>query len=189
MRWTWIRSIGIIALVAGLWFADYDLWVKPATAAAPVKEDPLLGVTQNWDKVLSAAQRFTVLSAFNNAAVRDNETGLVWEQAPVGGPTTWAIARVVCLSKTSGGRKGWRLPSVHEMASLIDATLPIPTLPTGHPFTINLSSSYWSATLSADNSAAAWHVQFSNGLVSNVDRTNDSFFVWCVRGEMNADAY
>jgi hypothetical protein len=145
--------------------------------------------TQNWDTLLPADQRFTVLATLNNEAVRDNETGLVWEKIPAGGPTTWAIARGACLSKTEGGRKGWQLPSVHEMASLIDATQPIPTLPTGHPFTINLSSSYWSATLSADNSAAAWHVQFSNGLVSNLDRTADSFYVWCVRGHANADTY
>jgi hypothetical protein len=141
-------------------------------AAPPLKEDPLVGVTQNWDKIITGGTRFTVLAAFNNQAVRDNETGLVWEQAPAGGSSTWAVARVVCLNKTVGGRKGWRLPSVHELASLIDATQPIPTLPTGHPFDLNLSSSYWSATLSTDNPAAARHVQPSNGLVSNFDRTS-----------------
>ena len=98
-----------------------------------VKEDPHAGLTQNWDKVLSGAQRFTILDAFNSQAVRDNETGLVWEKAPIGGPTSWAIARVACLNKTVGGRKGWRLPSVHELASLIDANQPIPTLPTDNP--------------------------------------------------------
>jgi hypothetical protein len=145
---------------------------------------------KSWSNIIpNANRRFIELADFNNQAVLDRETGLVWEKIPAGGPTTWAIARVVCLSKTVGGRKSWRLPSVHEMASLIDATQSIPTLPIGHPFTINLSSSYWSATLSADNSTAAWHVQFSNGLVSNLDRTSDSFYVWCVRGPVNADTY
>src|SRR6476469_8541244 len=87
------------------------------------------------------------------------------------------------------GRKSWRLPSVHELASLIDATQPVPTLPPGNPFVLDLSSSYWTATLSADNPLAAWHVQPSNGLVSNIDRTSVSFLVWCVRGEANADTY
>jgi len=159
------------------------------SAAPPSKEDPHAGLTQNWDKVLPAPQRFAVLDSFNGQAVRDNETGLVWEKSPIGGPTTWAIARVVCLNKTVGGRKGWRLPSVHELASLIDATQAIPSLPAGNPFVVNLSSSYWTATLSADNLVAAWHVQPSNGLVSNIDRTLDGFYVWCVRGEANADTY
>jgi hypothetical protein len=145
-------------------------------------------LTQNWDKRLSSTTRFTILADFDGQAVRDNETGLVWEKAPSGGPTGWAIARVVCLAKTTGGRKAWRLPSVHELASLIDATQPVPTLQPGHPFTVNLSSSYWTATLSADNPTAAWHVQPSNGLVSNIDRTT-SFLVWCVRSEANTDTY
>ena len=56
-------------------------------------------------------------------------TGLVWERTATGGPATWVVARVVCLGKTVGGRKAWRLPSVHELADLIDATQSIPTLP------------------------------------------------------------
>jgi hypothetical protein len=40
-----------------------------------VKENALAGVTQNWDKNLPSASRFTVLPSFNNEAVRDNNTG------------------------------------------------------------------------------------------------------------------
>jgi hypothetical protein len=49
-----------------------------------VKDDALTGVTQNWDKNLPSASRFTVLANFGGAAVRDNNTGLVWEQAADG---------------------------------------------------------------------------------------------------------
>jgi hypothetical protein len=38
----------------------------------------------NWDKNLPSASRFTILHDFNNEAVRDNETGLVWERSPIG---------------------------------------------------------------------------------------------------------
>lgn len=163
--------------------------VERAFAAPPNKNGNAAGTTtQNWDTVLPGDQRFTVLPAFNNEAVRDNETGLVWERTATT-RTTWAVARVVCLGRIVGGRKSWRLPSVHELASLIDATQSIPALPIGHPFNVDLSSSYWSATLSADNPVAAWHVQPSNGLVSNFDRTSDAFSVWCVRGQANADTY
>jgi hypothetical protein len=160
-----------------------------ANAAKPGSNPDLSTTTQNWDNKLPNDSRFTVLADFSSQAVRDNETGLVWEQTPTGGPATWAVARVVCLNKTVGGRKGWRLPSVHELASLIDATQTPPTLPVGNPFILDLSSSYWSATLSADNPAAAWHVQPSNGLVSNIDRSSVSFLVWCVRSGANTDTY
>jgi hypothetical protein len=104
------------------------VWAAPKDKGTPSSAT----TTQNWDTVMPPEQRFTVLGGFNNQAVRDNETGLVCELAPVGGPTTWAVARVVCLNKTVGARKGWRLPSVHELASLIDATQPIPTFPVGN---------------------------------------------------------
>ena len=45
MQSKWIRRIGIVALVGGLWFVSDGLGVTPA-AAPPVKEDALAGVTQ-----------------------------------------------------------------------------------------------------------------------------------------------
>ena len=78
MQGTYVRKILIIALVVGLWLADYGLM---AIAAPPVKEDQISGLTQNWDKNLQVPLGLRS-SAFNNQAVRDNDTGLVWEQSP-----------------------------------------------------------------------------------------------------------
>src|ERR1700752_2287645 len=47
--------------------------------------------TLRWDTVKPAATRFVVLSEFANAAVRDNETGLVWELSPASTLYTWNI--------------------------------------------------------------------------------------------------
>ena len=90
----------------------------------------------NWDRNLPSASRFTILSEFNNEAVLDNNTGLVWEKSPQGLSSSWDQARFTCINKTVGGQKGWRLPSVPELASLIDPSVvpPGPTLPPGHPF-------------------------------------------------------
>ena len=89
--------------------------------------------TLRWDQVLPAADRFNVLAAFNNKAVLDKETGLVWERSPLTGTTTQSVARGNCTNHTTGGRKGWRLPSVHELASLVDPSMvaPGPMLPRG----------------------------------------------------------
>lgn len=115
------------ATVLGGWLlANYGPGVTPAVAAPPIKEDPLAGVTQNWDKNLPAAQRFAVLSAFGGDAVRDNETGLVWERSPLITTHVWGVACFGCADRTAGGRKGWRLPSFAELASLIDPNAPAP---------------------------------------------------------------
>ena len=71
--------------------------VTPAWADTPLI---LPSVTQNWDKNLPSTSRFTVLAKFNNQAVRGNNTGLVWEQAPNGTPPrSWNDAVRYCLNK------------------------------------------------------------------------------------------
>ena len=109
MQSTWIRMIGIVSLC----LAAYGLGGVPfATAAKPVADDPHAGLPQNWDQTLPAATRFVVLSDFANAAVRDNETGLVWEKSPEATDATWTDAALICVNKKLGDRKGWRL-AVH----------------------------------------------------------------------------
>jgi hypothetical protein len=149
--------------------------------------------TQNWDHTMAAGSRFVLLTDFGNTAVRDNETGLVWEQSPDPTPVLWTDALLICATKNVGNRKGWRVPSIPELASLVDPSVasPGPTLPAGHPFSNVQSSSakgYWSATSMTANSALAWHVFFDNGAVTGNAKTV-SDYVWCVRGPMNADAY
>jgi hypothetical protein len=142
--------------------------------------------TLRWDQNLPAATRFVILAAFNSDAVLDKETGLVWEKAPQTETATWNSARFACTGNTTGGRKGWRLPSVHELNSLVDPSVafPGPTLPPGHPFLIVQSALYWSATTLAEDPRYACFVDFGSGGVSTLFKSR-SFRVWCVRGGHN----
>ena len=107
----------------------------PVHATKPGETVDHSNLTQNWDKVIIAG-RFSVLADFNNLAVRDNETGLVWEKSPSLSPAAdWVQAAGNCVNKSIANRKGWRLPSVAELGSLIDISQSNPTLPAGHPFT------------------------------------------------------
>src|SRR5205807_1369275 len=118
--------------------------VTPGPAQAANSNGPYYA-TPSWDQKLqcdtqATCPRFIVLSNWidashpsGGAAVLDRETGLVWEQSPANSHT-WQNARYQCTNLTTGGRKGWRLPSVHELASLIDPNQSSPTLPPGHPF-------------------------------------------------------
>ncbi len=122
----------------------------------------------------------------------DRETGLVWEQALRATTHGWLQARVTCTNQTTGNRKGWWLPSVHELASLVDTANLNPSLPTGHPFT-NVQSAvqsagYWSATTVADLTTFAWDVHFNFGNERNTEKAIVGH-VWCVRGAMNVEVY
>ncbi|MBI4738702.1 DUF1566 domain-containing protein [Candidatus Woesearchaeota archaeon] len=90
--------------------------------------------------------------------------------------------------KTVGGRKGWRLPTVEELASLVDPTQSNPSLPSGHPFTNVQSGDYWSSTTSVFNASDTLDVYFGNGVVFVDGVKSGTFYVWCVRGGHGHDA-
>jgi hypothetical protein len=108
---------------------------------------------RSWDRKYElASERFQVLAAFNNQAVLDKETQLVWERSPV----SWvadANTYWTCGSRQTGGRMGWRLPTVAELSSLVG-----PrdgggmALQPGHPFVIGqgnltISKRFWTITV------------------------------------------
>ena len=175
MRTTCLVLLGFLCLLyAGLQVAD----------AAP-KGPPQGTETQNWDNNLPSASRFTLLSAFGGAAVRDNNTGLVWEQTADGTTRTQPQATNYCANKAVGGTVGWRLPSVVELNSVRDPSLPnfVPLVFSGVQGNI-----FWSATTNAAIPAQAYTVSFSNGDIQSFVKGTSSW-VWCVRGPMNANQY
>lgn len=149
-----------------------------ATAAGPYYANP------SWDQQLPPSTRFIVLSNWSSAAVLDRETGLVWEQSPSTFAVSWFVASSNCIDLNAGGRKGWRLPTIQELMSLIDRSS-FPALPSGHPFS-NVQGSYWSATTLAKDAAAAWAVFFDSGDLFRSDKNANDFF-WCVRGGQGVD--
>jgi len=178
-RFTAVHS-SLIASLASVLFA--------AVAVA----DP--GTT--WDKKFGAT-RFRVLSQFNDEAVLDRETGRVWERSPAPFPTSWLNALIKCYQKEDGGRRGWRLPTIEELASLVDTSQPAPTLPLGHPFenvrsappsSSHPADGYWSATTFAAplDPSFGWFVSFRDGFPDAWDKLSRKFY-WCVRGGQGID--
>lgn len=174
--------VSIMVLSAGLL-----LMASPGGTAPPfATPSELTGVTQNWDKNLPSASRFTVLPSFNNAAVRDNNTGLVWERAPDATQRTWSASTSYCVNKSVGGTFGWRLPSVIELKSVEDPSLAAPFVPTSI-FT-GVPSGSWSATTVADSPTLAWSVHLLSGEMVPTQKTGSSY-AWCVRGPMQESSY
>lgn len=162
-------------------------------AAPPGHQEIADQLLPAWSQTLPAADRFVLV--MDGAAVLDRETGVVWEQAPDSESAfdrqTWYGARAFCNQRLVGNRKGWRLPTVQELASLVDPTQ-FPALPAGHPFTIAVQPepfNYWSSTTQIEEPSRAWFVNFGNvtpGFVFTFDKVPgdpaNNFFVWCVRG-------
>jgi len=186
MRPTLIYGLGL--LVVEILMLSARTATAQTTAVGPYYAPP------SWDQklqcdTLATCPRFVVLSNWNSEAVLDRETGLVWERSPSATRRSWLIAQVVCNVLFKGNRLGWRLPTVQELASLIDRTQQIPALPAGHPFTGVESSdndNYWSAT-TADFNLRAWSVTFADGEPHFDLLKSLSSFVWCVRGGHGSD--
>ena len=143
----------------------------------------------SWDQKLPPTTRFILLSNWNNEAVLDRETGLVWERTPAGSISDWFVANALCLFKTTGGRMGWQLPTIQQLSSLIDPSVPAPgpRLPAGHPFLDADGPAYWSSTSQAPSGAAAWIMDFSSGFPSGINKGTNFRSAWCVRGGQSAD--
>jgi len=140
----------------------------------------------SWSQKLPASTRFIVLSDWGGTAVLDRETGLVWEQSPSTNFDTWYNQSLHCINLNTGGRRGWRLPTIQELLSLVDESQSSPALPSGHPFNVQ-SSDYWSATTFDQVTSLAWFVFLSTGGVLQDGKLTGSMLAWCVRGGPGVD--
>ena len=70
-------------------------WQLPVGAQVSTTAPGPYYATPSWDQKLTI-NRFVVLSNWNNEAVLDRETGIVWEQSPDGTQRTWHDARKRC---------------------------------------------------------------------------------------------
>ena len=128
----------------------------------------------------SDSPRFTL--KFNGEGVKDNQTGLIWEQEPDRIHDVWDASVARCRTKEVGGEKGWRAPSIDELKTLIDTSQRDPALPAGHPFSNIKSEIYWTATPHPSDDIVAWQVSFFSG-EPVTDQKSGTRRLWCVLGE------
>jgi len=200
MKYKLLSVLGFIALG---WAVFAATSAEATTAAGPYYAPPA------WDQTLqcdtqATCPRFIALSNFtetkldpdrhkiivSGVAVLDRETGLVWEQSPGTDISDWLDAQRRCNSLATGGRLGWRLPTIAELGSLVDPNVSTgPLLPAGHPFSNVQSSVYWSASTDAGNNIAVWVMDFDRGSVDPMVKVGGTGYVWCVRGGQGIDPH
>jgi len=151
--------------------------LEPSAPPGPTMRT--LDQVRAWIKV-DPATRFV---DNGDGTVLDRETGLTWtKNASIIGTHTWDNALYYAYaSLTVGNRMGWRLPTVDELASLIDSSQSNPALPIGHPF-INVQFYYWSSTSYASNPAYAFGVGMYSGGYVTYNYKSSAYYVWPVRG-------
>jgi hypothetical protein len=146
----------------------------------------------SWNQTLRAAKRFVLampIDGFGLQAVLDLETGLVWQRTPHEPRAfEWLDARRLCRTENTGGRQGWRLPSVEELSSLLDLASSDPGLPSGHPFDLRETTPvFWSASVDDFDASQAYAVMFVGETPTTVPGVrvfpkNFKLRAWCVRG-------
>ena len=134
--------------------------------------------------------RFAICSGATSSsaddAVLDKETGLVWERSPatdrkgLGGAVVYSTTRVVAQCK------GWRLPALEELLSLVNPVATNPPLPPGHPFlNIKLDYFYWSLSRGIPEPTdqnLVWGYNFGNADTGCIVVAAATCYTWLVRG-------
>ncbi len=118
-----------------------------------------------------------------NGIVRDNVTGLEWQQSTASESYSREGAIAYCNGLTLGEHNDWRLPTVKELSALVNANIPFPGPTIDITFFPLAHEDYWSSTLGW-SSGIFWAVNFSAGQV--YDENDDGKSVRAVRsGQSN----
>lgn len=111
--------------------------------------------------------------------VRDILTGLLWAKSTDHlGVCTWEEALSAATRPREKGRT-WRLPTIRELESLVDAEHHNPALPENHPFT-DIREAYWSSTSSAYAPDWAYCLYLHKGAVGVGFKAKREFHAWFV---------
>lgn len=164
--------------------------LEPSAPPGPTMKT-LDEIPPTWSQILPADERFELV--MGDAAVLDKETGLVWAaDANLFETKIWSNAIYYCADQVDlGGRKGWRLPTIEELASLLDTSQNNPALPLGYDsYFSNVQFGeqydqicYWSSTprYGFEANPRAWFVNMGSSSVNNTWQ-DYPLYVWPVRG-------
>lgn len=126
---------------------------------------------------------FTSQDVSGDLVVTDNRTGLMWEvktAANKGIQYNWYNACLYCSNLTFAGHDDWRLPTIKELASIVDSDKAAGTAIDTTYFP-NCQSYYWSSTTFAPIDSEAWVVKFGSFPDGVKDKAVFGGYVRCVR--------
>ncbi|HYO95067.1 MAG TPA: DUF1566 domain-containing protein [Polyangiaceae bacterium] len=111
--------------------------------------------------------------------VRDLWFGLTWQRHVADESFSFALAGEYCAALELDGERGFRVPSMKELTTLVDETRVEPAMDL-EAFPDAPNESFWSSTPWAFTAVAAWHVRFQTG-VALYETATYNYRVRCVR--------
>ena len=178
-----VTTLAALVFPTALYAGMLDPGAPPPTSGGTMRT--LEELKPAWDQIIPGAPRFVPALALDSSgtpqAYLDKETGLVWEKSPDAKTRNWQTAMDYCNKSKVGSRSGWRLPTVEELASLVDPNNVAPTLPAGHPFSNIQNDIYWSSsTWTGDTGNFAWLVDMGLYYIDTQAKSGP-WYAWCVR--------
>jgi hypothetical protein len=112
----------------------------------------------------------------------DEKTGLIWQDNPqMPAELDYLKAQKYCTNLSLDGFSDWHLPTIKELATILDLKTYRPALKNG--FQMRIEERFWSATPDAGNPRNAWVISFSYGEIESYPKGRE-YHVRCVRGKM-----
>jgi hypothetical protein len=113
--------------------------------------------------------------------VLDRLTGLIWQQQACldCAADDWPTAMAAVADLVQRSVRPWRLPTIRELESLIDASRHRPALSADHLFT-GVCDTYWSSTSSGFDSDWAFALYLTKGAIGVGYKPSTGFSVWPV---------
>ena len=114
--------------------------------------------------------------------VMDRLTGLVWQIRARQGDSSfsWQEALDVAAACAKTSELPWRMPTINELESLVDASTHSPALMEEHPFLV-VQNAYWSSTTSGFAQDWAYVLYLEKGAVGVGYKKNSDFALWLVK--------
>ena len=109
----------------------------------------------------------------------DPNTGLMWEKNPRARRFTWQDSLYYAENLRYAGYSDWRLPSRHELQTLVDYSQHNPAIDPLFPGE-SFTAGYWSSSIHTKGTSLAWYVSLGFGIILN-DNMEDRYFRRAVR--------
>lgn len=123
------------------------------------------------DPAVAPPDQYTIVA---DGEVRDNYTGLIWQRGDTDDMVSWQAAVDYCAGLGLNGNS-WRLPSIRELATLVDEAEVAPAIneemfPDTH-YGSRSNDWYWATP---ERGSAAWGLNFDDGFTG----TNSGSAAW-----------
>jgi hypothetical protein len=186
---SWSGFSGRTRLLSAAALMNYVLADATSSTAVMPHRLPDTGQTASFTSSYGEDSDYTInppsLTDSGDGIVTDNVTGLVWQKSDAG-EMTWENAAAYAAALRLGGYSDWRLPTNHELFSVLNHS-GNPALDPNY-FTMSGAEYWWTSETMAGDSSRIWAANAGGGTGPHAKNETSSaggskrFHARCVRG-------